>query len=352
MSGSAPLVEVRDLVKHFPILQGAILRRQIGAVHAVDGISFRISEGETMGLVGESGCGKSTTGRLLIRLLDPTSGEVRFRGEDIGRLGRERLRVLRREMQIIFQDPYASLNPRMRVGETIGDPLAIHGIGNRATRRARVHQLLERVGLAPHHAARYPHEFSGGQRQRIGIARALVLDPRLIVCDEPVSSLDVSIQAQIVNLLKGLQRELKLSYLFISHDLGVVKHISDRIAVMYLGRIVELAPKRALYAQPLHPYSQTLLSAIPVPRPERQRARVILEGNLPSPSRPPPGCRFHQQCPLAFERCRLEEPPLLEVAPGHLAACHLATPERVSAGEITDVRDVVARTRLDCPPPD
>lgn len=332
----APLIEVRNLTKHFFIYRGSLLKRRIGAVRAVDGVSFAIGEGETLGLVGESGCGKSTTGRLMTRLIEPSSGDILFRGRSIQGMGREATRRLRREMQIIFQDPYASLNPRMNVEQIIGDPLLIHGMRSRRERRERVFDLLSRVGLPLHHASRYPHEFSGGQRQRVGIARALALNPQLVVCDEPVSALDVSVQAQIVNLLRRLQEELNLSYLFISHDLSVVKHVCDRIAVMYLGRVVEIGPKRAIYTRPAHPYTQSLLSTIPVPDPERRRQRIVLEGEMPDPSNPPPGCRFHKQCPMAMDVCRQVEPELTNLEGGHYSACHLTGEGGVATG--TDLR--------------
>lgn len=320
---SAPLLEVRGLVKHFPVRRG-VFGGVSGQVRAVDGVSFDVRAGEVLGLVGESGCGKTTTGRCVLRLLEPTAGEVRFDGEDITHLPRRRLRPLRRQMQIIFQDPFSSLNPRLSVGSMLREPLAIHGIARGARARERVAELLELVGLSPDHARRFPHEFSGGQRQRIGVARALAVEPRLIVADEPVSALDVSIRAQILNLLQDLQRRLGLAYLFVAHDLAVVEHISDRVAVMYLGRIVEVADAAALYATPRHPYTAALLSAIPVPDPDRPRERIVLEGDVPSPTRPPAGCRFHPRCPMARDRCRQEEPELLQVAPGHLSACHFA----------------------------
>ncbi|NLJ86130.1 MAG: dipeptide ABC transporter ATP-binding protein [Firmicutes bacterium] len=321
--GAAPLLEVKDLVKHFPITKGFIMSKQVGAVKAVDGVSFTINRGETLGLVGESGCGKSTTGRLILRLIEATSGEVWFEGRNVLELGREEMRELRRDMQIIFQDPYASLNPRMTVGDIIGEPMQIHGIAKGQEKERRVQELLEVVGLASYHARRYPHEFSGGQRQRIGVARALAVNPKIIVCDEPVSALDVSIQAQVVNLLQDLQAEYGLTYLFIAHDLSVVKHISDRVAVMYLGKIVELTSKQALYDNPLHPYTQALLSAIPIPDPTLTRERVILEGDVPSPINPPSGCRFHTRCPVAKDICKQEEPAFADVGGGHFVACHL-----------------------------
>ena len=321
--GAAPLLEVKDLVKHFPITKGFIMSKQVGAVKAVDGVSFTINRGETLGLVGESGCGKSTTGRLILRLIEATSGEVWFEGRNVLELGREEMRELRRDMQIIFQDPYASLNPRMTVGDIIGEPMQIHGIAKGQEKERRVQELLEVVGLASYHARRYPHEFSGGQRQRIGVARALAVNPKIIVCDEPVSALDVSIQAQVVNLLQDLQAEYGLTYLFIAHDLSVVKHISDRVAVMYLGKIVELTSKQALYDNPLHPYTQALLSAIPIPDPTLTRERVILEGDVPSPINPPSGCRFHTRCPVAKDICKQEEPVFADVGGGHFVACHL-----------------------------
>jgi oligopeptide transport system ATP-binding protein len=320
------LVEVEGLTKHFPIMRGMIFAREVGAVRAVDGVDFAIRRGETLGLVGESGCGKSTTGRMLIRLIEPTRGTIRFEGQTLQGLGADGMRALRREMQIIFQDPFGALNPRMAVQDIIAEPLVVHRWRTRAEQRRRVRELLELVGLASYHAERFPHEFSGGQRQRIGIARALALSPKFIICDEPVSALDVSIQAQIINLMQDLQAELSLTYLFISHDLGVVKHIADRVAVMYLGKIVEIADKKRLYANPRHPYTQGLMASIPVPRPGRRRARMVVRGDVPSPSDPPPGCRFHTRCPHVMEVCRRLEPRLLSVKPGHAAACHLVNP--------------------------
>ncbi|MCS6797129.1 MAG: dipeptide ABC transporter ATP-binding protein [Myxococcota bacterium] len=322
---SDPLVEATGLVKHFALRRGLFSRAR-GAVRAVDGVDLRVEAGETVGLVGESGCGKSTLGRLLLRLIEPTSGRVRFEGTDITELPERRLRPLRRRMQIVFQDPYASLDPRMTVGQIVAEGLQIHRMVSSASEReARVEALLRRVGLRPEHARRYPHEFSGGQRQRIGIARALAVEPRFIVCDEPVSALDVSIQAQIVNLLKDLQEELGLAYLFVAHDLNVVRVVSRRVAVMYLGRIVELADAGALFDRPRHPYTEALLSAVPVPDPERRRLRILLEGDVPSPVAPPPGCSFHPRCRKARAGlCDVQVPPLRAVAPGHFAACHLA----------------------------
>jgi peptide/nickel transport system ATP-binding protein/oligopeptide transport system ATP-binding protein len=318
------LVEVRDLVKHFPITRGVVFRKSVGAVHAVDGISLDVHSGESLGLVGETGCGKTTTARLVTRLLEPTSGSVVFDGRDISHLSRGELKPLRREMQMIFQDPYSSLNPRKTIGSIVGEPFAIHGLHSGEGRRRAVQELMEQVGLNPEHYNRYPHEFSGGQRQRIGVARALALRPKLIVADEPVSALDVSIQAQILNLLRDLQRDFQLTLIFIAHDLSVVRHMCDRIAVMYLGKIVELADSQALFAHPRHPYTGALLSAVPVPDPDARgrRRRQILEGDVPSPANPPAACRFHTRCPKCQEVCTREEPALEPKAGGNLAACH------------------------------
>jgi len=320
----APLLEVTDLVKHFPIKSGVFIDREVARVRAVDGVSFTLHEGETLGLVGESGCGKSSVCRAIVQLVTPTSGSVRFAGQEmVGRSPRE-LRPLRREIQMIFQDPFASLNPRKRVGQIIGDPLELHGVARGAELKRRVQELLERVGLQAEHYNRYPHEFSGGQRQRIGIARAIGLRPKLIIADEPVSALDVSVQAQIINLLDELQREFSMAYLFVAHDLGVVRHVSDRVAVMYLGKIVEQADADSVYRQPRHPYTNALLSAVPIPDPRRNaaRQRITLSGDVPSPIDPPSGCRFHTRCPRADDICRNTEPALLDTGSGHAVACH------------------------------
>ena len=322
-------LEVKDLKKHFPIRTG-VLKRTTGQVYAVDGISFSVEEGETLGIVGESGCGKSTAARVILRLLEATAGSLIFDGTDVMKASRVEMQRLRRDMQIIFQDPYASLNPRMRVRNIIAEPLRIHQIGTPAERRRRVIELLETVGLNAEHAERYPHEFSGGQRQRIGVARALALNPRLIICDEPVSALDVSIRAQVINLLEDLQNQFKLTYLFIAHDLSVVKHLSDRVAVMYLGKIVEIANSDILYDRPQHPYTEALLSAVPIPDPktERNRRRIVLEGDVPSPTKPPAGCVFHPRCPRAQDECERAMPPLEctgDAGADHMVACYFAT---------------------------
>ncbi len=325
-AASQPLVQVSDLRVHFPIRRG-LLRRQVGAVRAVDGVSFDVSQGETLGLVGESGCGKSTTGLAVLKLLQITGGKVSFRGQELTTLGEPAMRPLRRHMMMIFQDPYSSLNPRMTVGSIVGESLGVHNVGAAGEREARVAELLRLVGLNPAFINRYPHEFSGGQRQRIGIARALATSPAFIVADEPISALDVSIQAQVVNLMDDLKEQLGLTYLFIAHDLSMVRYISDRVAVMYLGKIVELASRDEVFDTPLHPYTRALLSAVPVanPRQERRRQRIVLQGDVPSPANPPSGCRFHPRCPFATDLCRREEPPLRPIGAGaHLAACHYA----------------------------
>ncbi len=325
-SQSDVLLTVQNLKMHFPITRGIILQRQVGSIKAVDGITFELMRGETLGLVGESGCGKSTTGRAILQLYEPTAGEVIFEGQDLTEINSGELRRMRRRMQMIFQDPYASLNPRMTVGSIVGEPLEVHKIGgSRREQQQRVQELLEIVGLNPYFINRYPHEFSGGQRQRIGVARALAVNPSFIVCDEPISALDVSIQAQVINLLEDLQSEMGLTYLFIAHDLSVVRHISDRIAVMYLGKIVELADREELYENPLHPYTQALLSAVPIPDPEieKKRQRIILEGDVPSPAEPPTGCNFNTRCPQVMEICHQYEPSFADVGDGHRVACFL-----------------------------
>ncbi len=325
-----PLLEARDLKTYFTVRRGLPLARRTTVIRAVDGVDLTIAAGETLGLVGESGCGKSTLGRSLLRLVEPTSGTVTFDGTDVTSAGDDELRRLRRRMQMVFQDPFGSLDPRMTVEQAIGEPLRIHRLASGSRRRQRVRDLLGFVGLDPSAGDRYPHEFSGGQRQRIGIARALAVEPDFIVCDEPVSALDVSVQAQVLNLLDRLRDQLKLTYLFVAHDLSVVRHISHRVAVMYLGSVVEVASRDRLYAEPLHPYTQALLSAVPLPNPgiEKHRRRVILKGDVPSPARPPSGCRFHTRCPIAIDRCSVDVPPLEEKRPGHVAACHLVEPAK------------------------
>ncbi|MCS6940451.1 MAG: dipeptide ABC transporter ATP-binding protein [Roseiflexaceae bacterium] len=320
---SDTLLEVNNLVKHFPI-KGGILRRTVAVVKAVDGVSFTIKRGETLGLVGESGCGKTTTGRTILRLEKATDGEVIFDGKDVLAASGSQLKALRRDMQIVFQDPYASLDPRMTIGESVAEGLTIHGIGSKAERIERVREVLAKVGMHPSHMERFPHEFSGGQRQRIGIARALVMNPKLIVCDEPVSALDVSIQSQVLNLLRNLQQEFGLTYLFIAHNLSVVEHISNRVGVMYLGKMVELADRTELFRRPLHPYTKALISAIPIPNPNIRRERIILQGDVPSPINPPKGCRFHPRCWMARDICREIEPAFEEKTSGHWSACHFA----------------------------
>jgi len=349
------LVSVDHLKQYFPIKDGIVLDREVGRVHAVDDVTFSIAPGETFGLVGESGCGKSTLARCVLRLLDPTDGSIHFQGHDITHIGTRALRPLRRDMQMIFQDPYASLNPRKRVGQIVGDPMKLHGGGKGGDSvKTRVQALLERVGMSPEHYNRFPHEFSGGQRQRIGIARALALEPKLIVADEPVSALDVSIQAQIINLLGDLQNEMGLTYIFVAHDLGVVRHVSDRVGVMYLGKLMEVAPADQLYDKPIHPYTVALLSAIPIPDPRqnRERERIVLKGDVPSPINPPPACRFHTRCPRATEICSQVEPPLVDYGNGRIAACH--HPVNVTEDELRSAR-VAPESPLsagdDIPPP-
>lgn len=315
------LMSVKELTKYF-VTRGGLLAGPASQVKAVDGVSFDLFGGETLGLVGESGCGKTTLGRAILRLIEPTSGSIEFEGRDIMKLNKSQMRAVRREMQLVFQDPFGSLNPRMSVGEIIEEPLAVHRLGGYSARQKRVRELLEVVGLAGYHMRRYPHEFSGGQRQRIGIARALAVNPKLIVADEPVSALDVSIQSQILNLFEDLQKEFGLTYLFIAHGLNVVRHISDRVAVMYLGAMVEVADSEELYRAPRHPYTEALFSAIPIPNPEVRRQRIILQGDVPSPVNPPTGCRFHTRCPIVQDKCRVDRPVLKESAPGHLVACH------------------------------
>jgi oligopeptide transport system ATP-binding protein len=324
------LVRVEHLKKYFPITRGLVLSRHIGDIKAVDDVSFGIYQGETLGLVGESGCGKTTVGRTIIQLYRPTAGHVYYDGKDLAQMGGSELRHMRRRMQIIFQDPYASLNPRLTVGAIVGEPLEIHHVARGKEMRERVEELLALVGLNPYFINRYPHEFSGGQRQRIGVARALALEPEFIVCDEPISALDVSIQAQIVNLLEELQEKLHLTYLFIAHDLSMVRHISDRVAVMYLGKVVELADRNTVYTNPLHPYTQALLSAVPIPDPvvEEKRQRVILEGDVPSPANPPPGCNFSTRCPVVMDVCSEIDPDFVEIEPGHFCACHRVQPSK------------------------
>jgi len=322
VSANPPVIEVKDLKKHFPVKKG-LLRRTVGQVYAVDGVTFTVRAGETLGLVGESGCGKTTAGRAAMRLVEPTSGSIKVEGKEIIGLSKAELRPYRRQMQIIFQDPFSSLNPRMTAGDIVGEPLLVHGVANAKERQEQVSALFARVGLRPAQMSNYPHQFSGGQRQRIGIARALALGPKLIVGDEPVSALDVSIQAQVINLLMELQAERRLSYLFISHNLAVVEHISHQIAVMYLGRIVEYADTRSIFTNAQHPYTEALLAAVPVPDPAIKRKKIVLQGDVPSPVKPPSGCHFHTRCPYAVARCKVESPPLREIAPGHHVSCHL-----------------------------
>ncbi len=323
---SDPLLRVDDLKVHFPVYKGVVLKTQVATVHAVDGVSFTLDRGETLGLVGESGCGKSTTGLAVLRMLEPTSGRIEFEGQDITHYSKAQMRPLRQRLQMVYQDPFGSLNPRMKVSDIIGEPLVVHGkADDKAAYKDRIAELMRTVGLLPDMADRYPHEFSGGQRQRIGIARALALEPSLIICDEPVSALDVSIQAQVVNVLQELQERMGLAYLFIAHDLAVVRYLSHRVAVMYLGRIVEIARRDDLYREPLHPYTQALLSAVPVADPavEKTRARIVVQGEVPSALRPPPGCRFHTRCPHTMPQCRTDDPPLLDLGGGRAVACHL-----------------------------
>ena len=327
MSAPDTVLEVKDLKVHFPVMAGAVMRRQVGSVKAVDGVSFDVRRGETLGLVGESGCGKSTTGLAILKMIDITSGEVKFEGEDISSYDRSRMRPIRRRMQMVYQDPFGSLNPRMKVSQIVGEPLEVHGMAsNRATYDARVASLLDMVGLLPDMADRYPHEFSGGQRQRIGIARALALDPALIICDEPVSALDVSIQAQVVNLFQELQERLGLTYIFIAHDLNVVRFMSDRVMVMYLGKVAEVGPAESIFSVPRHPYTEALLASMPSMDPDNRTHEAPISGDPPNPINPPPGCRFHTRCKMVTALCAHAEPPLYDVGVGHLAACHLANP--------------------------